>query len=198
MIVYRLASDKYIKDLNGTGGLYGPGRWHETGTKVLYTAETFSLAKLETLANSTFMPKNMAVVRVEIPDDVSIKELMEKDLPGNWADTPAPMELKEIALEWIRENRDLVMKVPSVHSPFERNYLINPLHPDHGRLKIVDTRPHPFDPRLKPEEVTEPKPKKKVSKLDKGDIVTIQDALKDPKNVAGGGKMRIIRKPKGK
>jgi len=163
MIVFRLAKEAYIRDLQGIGGLYSPGRWHETGTRILYTAETFSLAKLETLANSPFIPKNYAVACIEIPDDVSIKELTEKDLPANWADTPAPEELRAIALDWIRENRHLVMKVPSAHSPYERNYLINPLHQDHGRLRIMEHKLHPFDKRLKPEEVVEPDPKQRDS-----------------------------------
>lgn len=145
----RLAHEKYITDLNGTGGLYGSGRWHDKGTRILYTAETFSLAKLETLANSTFIPKNYAVICIEIPDDIIIKELTVEGLPDNWASFPHPKELKEFAQDWITENRHLVMRVPSVHSPYEWNYLINPLHPDHRRLTIVENKPHPFDPRLK-------------------------------------------------
>lgn len=149
MIVFRLAHEKYNTDLNGTGGLYGSGRWHDKGTRILYTAETFSLAKLETLANSTFIPKNYAVICIEIPDDIIIKELTVEDLPDNWASFPHPKELKEFTKDWIMENHHLVMRVPSVHSPYEWNYLINPLHPDHRRLTIVENKPHPFDLRLK-------------------------------------------------
>jgi len=41
------------------------------------------------------------------------------------------------------------MRVPSIHSPAEHNYLLNPLHPKHAMLKLVSVEPHPFDPRLK-------------------------------------------------
>jgi hypothetical protein len=41
------------------------------------------------------------------------------------------------------------MKVPSGHTPFESNYLNNPLHPETGRLKIIEDNPHEFDPKLK-------------------------------------------------
>lgn len=123
------------------------------------------------------LPKNMALVIIEIPDDISLKELTEEDLPDNWADFPPPAALQKIALDWIREGKDLVLKVPSAHSPFERNYLINPLHPDHGRLRIVETRSHFFDKRLKPEEEAKPKPKKKASKSDPADmVVTLKPA----------------------
>lgn len=199
MLVYRLAKETFITDLHGTGGLYGEGRWHEIGTRILYTAETFSLAKLETLANSAFIPKNYAVVCIEVPDDVSIKDLAESDLPANWTDTPAPKELKEIALNWIRKNEHLVLRVPSVHSPYERNCLINPLHPDHGRLRIVEHKSHPFDKRLKPEEEVKPKPKKKAAKSDPADMVL---TLKSASGESGEVRKALIEfkvhKPSGK
>lgn len=174
MLVYRLAKEKYIHDLQAMGGLYGAARWHETGTRVLYTAEVFSLSKLEVLANSEELPKNMAVIVIEIPDDVSIKELKAEDLPANWDSLPYLPELQQMSKEWIKENKHLVMKVPSVHSPYESNYLINPLHPDHGRLKVVEVKEHIFDKRLKPEgaaapeEELKPKPKRKANETAKG------------------------------
>lgn len=41
------------------------------------------------------------------------------------------------------------MKVPSVHSPFEANFLINPLHAQAIALKIIEVRLQEFDGRLK-------------------------------------------------
>jgi RES domain-containing protein len=149
MIVYRLANRDYIMDMAGTGGLFGSGRWHDKGTRILYTAESFSLAKLEVLANTKSIPKNYALIRIEIQDDLAHKELIIEDLPTNWNTFPHPKELKVFTAEWIKENKYLVMQVPSVHSPYERNYLINPMHPDAGRIKIIENRPHDFDSRLK-------------------------------------------------
>jgi len=149
MIVYRLANRGYIMDLAGTGGLFGSGRWHDKGTRILYTSESFALAKLEVLANTKSIPKNYALIRIEIPDDIEHEELTIEDLPANWNTFPHPKELKAFTEEWIRENKYLVMRVPSVHSPYEWNYLINPLHLDAGRIKIIENRPHDFDTRLK-------------------------------------------------
>jgi RES domain-containing protein len=149
MNVYRLSKSLYIRDISGTGGLYGSGRWHEKGTRILYTSQTLSLAKLEVLANTKQIPRNYSLLVLHIPDDLEYPELLIQDLPPNWNSFPHPAELVAFTNQWISENKYLVMKVPSVHSPFESNFLINPLHPQAGRLTIVDILPHAFDERLK-------------------------------------------------
>ncbi|QMU29763.1 RES family NAD+ phosphorylase [Adhaeribacter radiodurans] len=149
MVVYRLAKKEYVRDLTGTGGLFGSARWHEKGTRILYTAGSFSLAKLEVLANTKSIPKNYHLILIEIPDDISHKELSIADLPSNWNSFPHPKELVAFTEQWIKENKFLVMRVPSVHSPFEWNYLINPLHAEAGRLQVIEELAHEFDPRLK-------------------------------------------------
>jgi RES domain-containing protein len=149
MLVYRIAHSKHVADLSGTGGLYTSGRWHTLGTRILYTSCNHSLAKLEVLANSLITPVNQALLILEIPDDLTQAELTLADLPEFWKNYPAPNELAGLAAEWIKQNRHLVLKVPSVQAELECNYLINPLHPDHHRLKVIDIRPQEFDPRLK-------------------------------------------------
>ena len=149
MFVYRLGKTPYIRDLSGTGGLYGSARWHEKGTRILYTAQTASLVKLELLANTKWIPRNYSLLVLEVPDEIGHRELRVPDLPANWNAFPHPKELVPLTLDWIRENRYLVMKVPSVHSPFESNFLINPLHPQAGQLRILEVIPHEFDQRLK-------------------------------------------------
>jgi RES domain-containing protein len=149
MLVYRVAHSKHIADLAGTGGLYTSGRWHALGTRLLYTSGTLSLAKLEVLANSLITPINQALLILEVPDDIPQAELKITDLPANWKNYPAPNELAALAAAWIRQNRHLVLKVPSAQAELESNYLINPQHPNHHRLQIVEILPHHFDPRLK-------------------------------------------------
>lgn len=102
MLVYRLAKKEYIQDLSGTGGLYGSARWHETGTRILYTAQTLSLAKLEILANTKQIPHNYAILVLEIPDHLPVKELLLPDLPGNWKAFPHPKELISFTNNWIK------------------------------------------------------------------------------------------------
>lgn len=149
MHVYRIGSSKFIHDIHGTGGLYHSGRWHNAGTPILYTAGSLSLAKLEVLANSLITPVDQALLILDIPDDISHKIIKIEDLPENWNVYPAPTDLTVLTAEWIKENRYLVMRVPSAQSELEFNYLINPKHPDHHRLEIIEIKPHKFDPRLK-------------------------------------------------
>jgi RES domain-containing protein len=149
MLVYRIAHSKHIADLTGTGGLYTPGRWHGLGTRILYTSSTMSLAKLEVLANSLITPVNQALLILEIPDDLTPAHLNIAELPAHWKNYPAPNELVNLTTTWIKQNRHLVLKVPSAQAELESNYLINPLHPDHHRLHILQIKPQEFDPRLK-------------------------------------------------
>jgi RES domain-containing protein len=149
MLVYRIAHSKHIADLTGTGGLYTSGRWHELGTRILYTSGNLSLAKLEVLANSLITPANQALLILEIPDELSQAELKVADLPNNWKNYPAPNKLAALASDWIRQNRHLILKVPSAQAELEFNYLINPLHALHHRLQIIGILPQEFDPRLK-------------------------------------------------
>ncbi|MBN8822458.1 MULTISPECIES: RES family NAD+ phosphorylase [unclassified Spirosoma] len=149
MKLYRITNTKYARDLNGTGGLYGPGRWHREGTRILYLAEHVSLAKLEVLANSRIIPQNQSLVTVELPDEASITFVDESDLPDGWQNIPHLEELAAIAEKWINEQMFWVMRVPSAHSPTEYNYLINPLHPEHDKLKLLSIESHLFDSRLK-------------------------------------------------
>jgi RES domain-containing protein len=149
MLVFRFAKEKHIKDLTGTGGLYGSGRWHEKGTRILYTSQTFSLAKMEVLANAQTLPRDYWYLVLEIPDDVAIREIERKELPANWDAFPHPKEMTSLTNAWIKEGVELVMKVPSVHSLYESNFLINPLHPQASQLKVVEAGPHTFDKRFK-------------------------------------------------
>ena len=149
MRLYRISSCKYIDDLTGTGGLYADGRWHEKGTRIIYTSERVSLAKLETLANSVVLPKNQCLLTLEIPDDIIPETLDINELPGDWDDFPYSKGLIVITKRWITENQFLLLKVPSAQASGEYNVLINPLHADVEKIKIISSTPVKFDQRLK-------------------------------------------------
>ncbi|MEZ0607097.1 RES family NAD+ phosphorylase [Fibrella sp. WM1] len=149
MKLYRLSKRQFASDVGGTGGLYGAGRWHRQGTRLLYTSEHASLAILEILGNSEILPKNYALITYDVPDQASMLTLSVNDLPANWTRSPAPTTLADLAEHWLEENRYWLMRVPSVHSPVEFNYLLNPLHPEHSNLRIVGIEPYSFDERLK-------------------------------------------------
>lgn len=149
MKLYRITKTQYATDFGGTGGLYGPGRCHREGTRILYLSEHISLAKLEVLANSRIIPKNQSLVTIEIPDEATITFVDSEVLPIGWKAIPYLEELANISEKWITEQKFWIMRVPSAHSPTEFNYLLNPLHPEHSTLQLISVEPHPFDPRLK-------------------------------------------------
>ena len=149
MLLYRLGKEARIRDLSGNGGLYYPGRWHAKGTRLLYTSEHLSLAKLEVLANSASLPRSYYALTLEIPATASVREVGPAELPPNWQEVPYPQELAEITRAWVLEGGTWALKVPSAQAPSEWNYLLNPLHPEHATLRSVAVEPHPFDARLK-------------------------------------------------
>ena len=77
MIVFRIGHPDYINDLSGTGAALQGGRWNSQGLKVIYTAETSSLAILELLAHikgAEGLPYKL--IQILLPDS-QVKELSE-------------------------------------------------------------------------------------------------------------------------
>lgn len=60
----------------------------------------------------------------------------------------APEALREIGTRWSARGESAVLWMPSVVIPRERNALLNPRHPDFGRLLLLRAEPFSFDPRL--------------------------------------------------
>ena len=150
MLVYRISNHKRIRDLQGTGGLYVAGRWHQKGTQILYTSSSISLAKLEVLANSVGKtPRTMALLTLKFPDDAPVRDVQESQLPKGWHHYPYPAQLSQITNQWLSDETDWVMRVPSAQSPTEYNYLFNPQHSWHEKLKIVEIQDELFDKRFR-------------------------------------------------
>lgn len=149
MILYRIAKCIYADDLSGTGArLYG-GRWNSEGRPMLYLASSRSLAMLEVLVhlNPLIIPDNFCLAQIEVPDH-SITSLDVTLLPDNWREVSAPGILKELGNEFLKNGRHLLMKVPSAIVPAEFNYLLNPLHPEAGKVSVAIKEPFGFDERL--------------------------------------------------
>jgi len=149
MQVYRIAKQKYINDLTGTGAKTVGGRWNPKGVAVLYTSTSASLSILEVLAHlpAAYFPDDMAIATIELPKEL-ISEIDIKKLPDNWNKTPAPITIQNFTMNWISQNECLGLLVPSIIIPKENNLLINPLHPDFNKVKLVKVEPFNFDTRL--------------------------------------------------
>ncbi|HET9054151.1 MAG TPA: RES family NAD+ phosphorylase [Cyclobacteriaceae bacterium] len=151
MLVYRLCSSAYARDLSGAGaGLYG-GRWNPAGVRLLYTAGSISLACLEYLAHNfhVLAAQRICLVKIRIHDS-SIAALSVNDLPAGWNEkTFTPAAAQNTGAAFVRNARHYVRKVPSAIVPDEFNYLLNPQHPLHAHT-VIETITDPFvlDSRL--------------------------------------------------
>lgn len=115
----------------------------------MYCAATASLCALEVLAHGAKLPADMIVIEARIPKSVSIRMIEEADLPASWNGPVAIKKTKDLGTSWARSGASAVLSVPSVVVPNERNYLLNPAHPDFSRIRFSVPKPFVFDKRLK-------------------------------------------------
>jgi RES domain-containing protein len=149
MEVFRLTTAKYANDLSGTGARLHGGRWNQKGDAVLYTSGSRALAMVEVLVHLTnaFLPLNYQLITIYIPDD-SILAFPLKSLPKDWKSIEPNESTKKIVAKWLVENEYLALKVPSVVVEGEHNYLLNPLHADFLKVKVLKVESFSFDDRL--------------------------------------------------
>jgi RES domain-containing protein len=150
MLLYRLAQEKYVRDLSGDGArLYG-GRWNAKGTSMLYTSEHCSLALLELLVHTphTLLPDKISLLKLSIPDDITISTMDKERLPGNWRGYPAPDSLGKIGTQWINDKKSIGLRVPSVLVPDEWNVLLNPAYVEYKEVSIKSVSSFQIDSRF--------------------------------------------------
>jgi RES domain-containing protein len=134
---------------SGQGAWRYGGRWNSRGVRVIYTSEHQSTAALEVfIHNKPFSPdQKYKAFHLEWPD--SLTEIFPvKKLPKNWRATPPPGDTREIGDRWVQERRSAVLALPSVVSPADTNFLLNPEQRDFKRIRIHPSIDFDFDPRL--------------------------------------------------
>ncbi|MCP4659684.1 MAG: RES family NAD+ phosphorylase [bacterium] len=148
MQVFRLCKARWaVTAFSGEGGLRYDGRWHFAGTPVVYTAPSRALAALEVLVHLEIRhaPPNFALIPAEVPEELIISL---EDPPADWDTMPPSDSLRWVGTAWVRSRVSVGLKVPSVVVRGEHNVLLNPLHPDFGRVEVGEPEPFAFDPRL--------------------------------------------------
>jgi RES domain-containing protein len=128
--------------------LYGPRRWNHKGTAVIYTAESQALCALEVLVNADGLADDYISIAIEIPHDLSITSLSVADLPSGWDAYPSIDATRDIGTDWAKGLTTAVLSMPSAVIPRERNYLLNPAHPDFERIRFASHEAFYFDDRL--------------------------------------------------
>jgi len=116
---------------------------------VVYCAGSLALAVLEILVNaeSPLYLSMYSAVPADV-DEVLVSRLAEKDIPPDWKEQPTPFKVKKIGDVWIAAGLTPVLEVPSAVVPLEKNYLINPRHPDFGKIQLGKPVSLPIDQRL--------------------------------------------------
>ncbi len=147
MIVYRLAIPKYASDLSGEGAALFGGRWNSAGLKALYGSQYISLCILEILVRSqlNINPPGYQLITIEFPetDMVIIKS---SELKPGWKQH---IEYTQwIGEEFLKNNKSLVLRVPSAIVERENNFLLNPLHKKYNQVKIINIESLDLDKRL--------------------------------------------------
>ena len=133
----------------GDGARLHGGRWNPPGLPAIYAGTSFAIAALEILvhANLGRVPRNAHFVEAAVPDGVPVERLDPDALPG-WADAD-PAAAQGFGGAWLRERRSAVLLVPSAATGgLDLNAVVNPDHPEAGRIAVGEERPVAWDRRL--------------------------------------------------
>lgn len=150
MKIYRISKKQYINDLSGEGARLFGGRWNKKGHSMLYFSESLSLCVLEILVHLDyqFLTKEYQCIEAEIPDKTIKPIVNHNDLKSVWRNNPPTIYTQQIGSDWLLENKNLAMKVPSAVLPVQHNILINPKHPNISDLKIIKQESLLLDERV--------------------------------------------------
>jgi len=147
--VWRIARAVHAA-FDGEGGrLYG-SRWTPRGVAAVFTSGTLSLATLERFVHTDpdLEPGDLVAISADIESSIAIESVAVSDLPAEWRAHPAPPALTVNGDRWLQRAATAVLSVPSVVIPHERNFVINPNHRDFRNVKVGESEPFSFDPRM--------------------------------------------------
>ena len=148
-VAWRVARRPYALDRLGVGASQDGGRWNHPGTAVIYAGRTIAIAALEKFVHvAGIVPPDLVLVRVELPDDCSAEEPDLADLPRGWDVVPAGPGSMGFGTTWVRDNRSVVLYLPSVLVREERIAVLNPNHPEFAAAKMIIARYFHYDPRM--------------------------------------------------
>ncbi|MBV1800464.1 RES family NAD+ phosphorylase [Siccirubricoccus sp. G192] len=148
LLAFRIADDRFPL-LDGTGAFRTGGRWNSRGRRVIYAGLGFSVALLEKLVRTRIgsVPSGQQFAEILIPGHVPIEQVGPEDVPG-W-DAPGYGASQAYGDPWYDSGRTAVLIVPSLPAMgYDRNVLINQMHPAFSELRTSQPRPMIWDARL--------------------------------------------------
>ena len=148
MIAYRICNSLYEDDLSGTGAKLVGGRWNSPGIPILYLSEHISLSVLEMLVNNHFQDFgiSLSLLTISLPEKQDIAVIKTGKLKEMWQEDFSYTRF--MGNEFVKTANSLILKVPSAVISEEQNFLINPLHADFKKVKILKTKSFRTDKRL--------------------------------------------------
>lgn len=116
----------------------------------MYSSSSRALSMAEIAVHTPLgcLPADYFMVEIGIPSEISIKEIFEEELPQNWRSFGNRHLTQLIGDNFIKENKYLVLKVPSAVVQGDFNILINPGHKEKDKIKVLKTEEFLFDQRL--------------------------------------------------
>lgn len=149
LLVWRTATARVTDTaFSGEGVRLYDRRSNPKGWPVIYTAASQSLTLLELMVQDDPLRAHYMLIPAQLPDDLPVTSVEVEDLPADWRTLGARSVLQEIGRIWLDEGSTAVMSVPSVVAPAERNYLVNPTHPDFAHIPVGTPRSLEVDTRL--------------------------------------------------
>jgi len=147
MFLWRISNHA---ELDGRGGLLASARWHTQGRSIVYLAANPAGALVEVLVNLELdagrLPGSYTMLKAEAPDDIQVRRIEVGSLPEGWSADVAITRCR--GDEWLAGGESALLEVPSAILPDTFNVLLNPHHPDAGRVRVVWQRAYPYDRRF--------------------------------------------------
>jgi RES domain-containing protein len=144
MFLWRISN---YSSLNGAGGLRASARWHSIGRPIVYTADhpAGALAEMLVHVHRDLLPDTFQLMKIKLPDNVKPSTAAVRGT--DWRKDIAAS--RRIGDRWLDGGKSAVLRVPSAILPDVFNYLINPLHRDAKRIRIVSVKGVETDERLR-------------------------------------------------
>ncbi|HEU0205045.1 MAG TPA: RES family NAD+ phosphorylase [Burkholderiaceae bacterium] len=149
LTAYRIAKASHARTaFSGEGARLAGGRWNRPGEAVVYASASLALAAMETFVHlgEDGLQIQFVYFRVQIADGIKLQRCRQP--PAQWRTEPPDEASQRYGSKWLRAGRTAVLEVPSAIIPSEKNFVLNPNHPDFSRLRIGRLLPFVFDPRM--------------------------------------------------
>ncbi len=150
--VFRICKTKYVATaFDGEGAFRFGGRWNSRGTRIIYTAGSLALAALEMLVHldDDELLVAYSFVAAQVPPELVLPVAALRSLPKNWKASPTLLAMQQIGDDWVGTKASAVLEVPTSIVPLEKNYLLNPAHPDFAKITLDKPHRFAFDERLR-------------------------------------------------